>query len=327
MSTLRLTTLYRYGLEALAKRLRQYRKAQSGDIHDREFVHELRVASRRARAAFALFEAFLPPDHAAIWRKALRRVTKQLGAARDLDVQLVFLETRQQLPPDETYPLLFSLSFRLRHQRAQLDRTINETLEECDPWLSDLERFLRHEIEELPAVNEEPDVEMLEAVTASMREAWREVRRCESQAKRRDRAEDWHALRIAIKKYRYILELFKKVFAPDSDEPLAMLKKAQDELGVHQDASTWIQLLEKEQPRKVLVGEGLTRLLKEQKSEQAESLQNFQLLWAEARSSGVWKTWRNALRLRRENAARPLLPAMKTELSGPTPMTPASSSI
>ena len=58
---------------------------------DIEFVHRMRVASRRMRAALAVFTPCLGARQTRKWTKGIRRITRALGEARDADVQLEFL--------------------------------------------------------------------------------------------------------------------------------------------------------------------------------------------------------------------------------------------
>lgn len=63
------------------------------DLGDIERVHDMRVATRRLRAALEIFEACFP---AKPWRKALKRVKKladALGERRDRDVEIELLES------------------------------------------------------------------------------------------------------------------------------------------------------------------------------------------------------------------------------------------
>lgn len=53
---------------------------------DVEYVHQLRVATRRAVAAIRLFGEVLPKNRAARLKKQLRRIRRSAGKARDLDV-------------------------------------------------------------------------------------------------------------------------------------------------------------------------------------------------------------------------------------------------
>lgn len=62
------------------------------DLEDIERVHDMRVATRRLRAAMEIFEPCFPQKR---WRKALKRVkalADALGERRDRDVAIEFLE-------------------------------------------------------------------------------------------------------------------------------------------------------------------------------------------------------------------------------------------
>lgn len=58
---------------------------------DAEHVHQLRVATRRARAALDIFAPCLSEDACAAGRKQLRKIRRAAGAARDWDVFLASL--------------------------------------------------------------------------------------------------------------------------------------------------------------------------------------------------------------------------------------------
>jgi len=63
------------------------------DLEDVERVHDMRVATRRLRAALEVFEPCFPHKR---YRKALRRVkalADALGVRRDLDVEIELLES------------------------------------------------------------------------------------------------------------------------------------------------------------------------------------------------------------------------------------------
>jgi CHAD domain-containing protein len=53
---------------------------------DAEYVHQLRVSTRRAMAALHLFDALLPRERSRWFRKQLKRLRVKAGEARDLDV-------------------------------------------------------------------------------------------------------------------------------------------------------------------------------------------------------------------------------------------------
>jgi CHAD domain-containing protein len=59
---------------------------------DPEHVHRMRVASRRLHASMPLFKSCFPGKKYRKWYRDIRPLTAALGTARDLDVQIAFLE-------------------------------------------------------------------------------------------------------------------------------------------------------------------------------------------------------------------------------------------
>lgn len=79
------------------------------DLQDVERVHDMRVATRRLRAALEIFEPCFPRKR---WGKALKKVkalADALGARRDLDVEIELLEGLAGDVTDEDRDALMSL--------------------------------------------------------------------------------------------------------------------------------------------------------------------------------------------------------------------------
>jgi CHAD domain-containing protein len=74
-------------LKALESQIEGVRK--SDDI---EYIHKMRVASRRIRAALPLFVNCFPKKSYKKWLKEIKGVTRTLGSVRDTDVQIVFVK-------------------------------------------------------------------------------------------------------------------------------------------------------------------------------------------------------------------------------------------
>src|SRR5512136_705518 len=114
---------YLFGLQVLQERLPAVANEVAGvrAAEDIECVHRMRVASRRVRNALALFGDELPRKHYAAWRGEMRRITKALGAARDTDVQIAWVQNYLTQDTDETQRVgIERLLLRLRQQRARL---------------------------------------------------------------------------------------------------------------------------------------------------------------------------------------------------------------
>lgn len=71
---------------------------------DIEYIHRMRVASRRLRAALPLFAGCFPEKEYKHWETEIKQITRSLGRARDLDVQIAFLRTYLKTLPQTTLP-------------------------------------------------------------------------------------------------------------------------------------------------------------------------------------------------------------------------------
>ncbi|MDP3565474.1 MAG: CHAD domain-containing protein, partial [Methanoregula sp.] len=78
-------------LEAFAKETEGVRAAE-----DIEYIHRMRVASRRLRAALPLFATCFPVKNYNRWSEEIRNITRALGEARDTDVQIAYLTKYQK---------------------------------------------------------------------------------------------------------------------------------------------------------------------------------------------------------------------------------------
>lgn len=94
------------------------------DVDEIERVHDMRVATRRLRAAMEVFEPCFPRKR---WRKALKRVkalADALGERRDHDVAIEFLEGFAEESPVADGEGLAALIGELREEQ----RRANEEL-------------------------------------------------------------------------------------------------------------------------------------------------------------------------------------------------------
>ena len=119
-----------------AKTMLQYLDAMMGTIdgvrenEDIEYLHRMRVASRRLRSLLPLVSECLPTKQAVRWRRRLRRVTRALGDARDADVQAVCLQDALEDCRDDSHrPGLERLLLRFRQRRGALQEPLTDTLE------------------------------------------------------------------------------------------------------------------------------------------------------------------------------------------------------
>jgi CHAD domain-containing protein len=198
-------------------------------------VHKARVASRRVREALPVVLAQAPARRSARLRRSFRRVTRALGALRELDV---------------TRGLLDDVLREDAHAAASLARLLHEL---------DDERAARREqmLTRLDAIDFESLVERIERLmderadesdearalpaaiqgTLGVRVA-RRVRALEVAVERAGSlyaVEALHAVRIATKKLRYVGELATDMRVVRSRRSLTALRTVQETLGALHD--------------------------------------------------------------------------------------------
>ena len=96
---------------------------------DIDAVHDMRVATRRMRAAFRLFGSYFRPKAIAGFQKDLRKTGRALGAVRDLDVfnreAQIYLETL----PEDRKAGLDPLFGQWERERGQARKALIEFLD------------------------------------------------------------------------------------------------------------------------------------------------------------------------------------------------------
>lgn len=177
-----------------------------------EYVHQLRVSTRRATAAMRIFGDLLPSKRQTEIRRQLRRIRRAACDARDLDVLIGRFE---RLKGDAPQRLAKRLTRRLRKKRnaAQAPlQTLNGTLSD------DLRNILHPEDLLRPLAcdtSHGPSSQPFDAVAhACLKDAVTSFKK----AARADLADiaALHALRLAGKKLRYTIE----IAAPVCDDRL-----------------------------------------------------------------------------------------------------------
>jgi CHAD domain-containing protein len=192
------------------------------DDVDSEFLHDLRVAVRRARSLVRELKTVFPNRQLQRLRDDLKWVQLITGETRDLDVQLLDFEDyedRERLAAlhdvltAHRATALATMKRRLRSRRAT--RTF-------EAWA------------DLRALEDTPPIEQLAAERIA-----RVYRRMVKMGRAIDEdtaPEALHELRKKGKELRYLLEFFGGLFDPDVVKPMIKaLKALQDVLGRHQD--------------------------------------------------------------------------------------------
>jgi CHAD domain-containing protein len=189
---------------------------------DPEDLHQMRVATRRARAFLRAARPLLDPAWAGELRAELGWLGAALGPARDLDVLL------EHLRGDDAAAALDGLLESLERERAEAYEAVLAALSE-ERYLSLLDR-LEHAEPRLRSGSE--------ATLAGLsRDEWRRTRRTFKALGPDSEDDELHAARIRVKRARYAAELAAPELGRGGEKFVAAAKRLQDVLGEHQDAA------------------------------------------------------------------------------------------
>lgn len=212
---------------------------------DIEYIHRMRVASRRLRNALDIFATCFPGKNVNLWQKEVQKITSSLGEARDKDVQIECVQAILENLSERKYSNgLKRLQLRLKQKRSKLQTRLIKSLDEfgsngemisleaalfnfspCDPalpiytkplyylaWESILQRlqyFLTYEIFIYDIEN----------------------------------VQELHKMRIGAKKLRYSLEIFSPLYPNGLKPYLLAARQTQELLGNFHDCNVWLDEL------------------------------------------------------------------------------------
>lgn len=123
-----------YAAEVITRRLEKMLSHVEGVRQNEEIepVHQMRVWSRRSRAALDIFACCFPGKEFVEIERIVRSVTGALGEARDLDVMIETLEKRlEDLPPPQR-PGLESFLAHLRRRRVTAQKAVEKALDQLE---------------------------------------------------------------------------------------------------------------------------------------------------------------------------------------------------
>ncbi len=218
----------------------QARAAKNLDV---EGVHQMRVASRRLRAGLPIFSSCLKVSQYDRWRREIKGVTKALGEARDIDVQIEYLQALMENVTDEQGVGVRSVLEHQVRQRRDLQEQVVGWLDNLkdEGILAEMEGRLSKTVQRLEkrkAVVRSRTGYAAGLANTSLRIA--AVLKLEEFVADPQAKEKHHALRIAVKRLRYTLEAFKPLFDDQLKKEIGELKEVQDLLGAMHDCDVWL---------------------------------------------------------------------------------------
>jgi CHAD domain-containing protein len=253
------------------EKLRSHEEAVRANT-DPEGVHDMRVACRRINSAIRIFKPYLSPKQLKRVRPLLEELRDTLGNARNLDVLCGDLQEYRSRTDGTDTVGLEPLEHAWSEERSAAQRDLVKLLDSpnYEEWIERMVSLVKpKETSKTPRVS---------AIVPGL--VWDQYGTVRGYDRELDQAslEDLHALRIHIKRLRYLLEFFREPMEsadepgenlPDSSDLIKPLVALQDQLGSIQDA--------------VVAGQMLTRFIAHQAraaSRQSELAPDFQAVAA-----------------------------------------------
>ena len=197
---------------------------------DVEYVHQLRVATRRSGAALRLFRSVLPRRRFREARDVLRTIRQAAGGARDCDVFLKLLDKSEALSdPQFAATLNFLIGYTLG-QRTSAQELLQATAAAAT---ADLARICRT-LPDAPDAHDSAGpttARLASEVIAVLFDDFRQTL-----AARPETADELHQMRITAKRVRYAVEVFADLYPAEvKDRIYPAIADLQEILGDVQD--------------------------------------------------------------------------------------------
>ena len=204
---------------------------------DSEFLHDLRVATRRTRAALAQIPGVLPPEAETDFKARFAWLQQVTGPVRDLDVYLLDFDAYQASLPQSMRGDLEPLRSYLLSHYADEQRLLVEALSS---------ESMAHLVAHWRQVLTAPTPAQVALANADRpikaladERVWRMVRRVRKEGRAitgESPPADMHELRKSCKKLRYLMEFFQSLYPGQAiGGAIKLLKVLLDNLGSFQD--------------------------------------------------------------------------------------------
>ncbi len=274
------------------------------EAEDIEFVHRMRVASRRIRSCLPLFEECFASKKYREWRKEIRNITRALKEARDADVQIAFLKTYiEKLKEESLHPGVERFLLRLRQRRERMQPRVIKAIDRLEESgvVEDMEKWCR----KMRKGNSNADVHSpvtyqnaLVHITSKLEDIFTH----EASVYIPENIEEHHAMRIAIKHLRYTMEVFSPLYEGELKTQIEVCKKLQDMLGDLHDCDVWMdylpQFMEEERAYSLdyfehddsfrILEPGLLHLQQYLRERRSAIYEEFVAYWKDIQEQNIW---------------------------------------
>jgi CHAD domain-containing protein len=239
------TSLQLLAADYVRKQLRKLRGELAGvrDPDTTERVHQARVGSRRLRVALRMFEDCFGAKRVKKWRRAIKRLLKALGPARDKDVQIEFVRGVLSGLEEKKYrPGIARLLLRLRQDREAMQPKVVDAADrlEKDGTLAEVAAAIREMAPNRPTgIRDYQSPLVFHRSRTIVLERLSKLLELQGCLKNPEDRERHHDMRIATKRLRYSTEICRRAYGDRLDPYIRAVKDLQEILGNLHDCDVW----------------------------------------------------------------------------------------
>lgn len=269
---------------------------------DPEFVHDMRVATRRMRSAFRVFEDYYKSKPVRPFIAQLRELARALGAVRDLDVLIGdFSRYQAQLDQPEAQEALAHVVAKLENKRQKARRKLIAYFDSKSyrGFAKAYGAFLTSPGKSAKNVDGQPATpyQVRHILPVMIHDHLATVRAYDTVLADAD-VHTLHALRIEFKRLRYAIEFFHPVLGNTIEKFVIEMKKIQDYLGRLNDvvvAQSRLRGLEENGDLGDMVHESFEHYIQSLATEEEKLTTGFDEVWTKFNSRTVQKYLSDAL--------------------------------
>ncbi len=233
----------KFGAERLIELLKALESQIDGVINNEnpEYVHKMRVSSRRIRATMPIFGTCFPKKEYKKWFKEIKKITRLLAQARDFDVQIAFIENYQKISTSSKNVGLNVLLKHHKRRREEAQIVVAAGLKGLDTSnaLPDMRVFCESILKESAQIPLD-SISIRKYASSLILSKIDDFLAMEKFVYEPKSIKKHHEMRIHAKMLRYTLESFSALFEDTLTKEIGTITKFQDILGEMHDCDLWI---------------------------------------------------------------------------------------
>ena len=237
-----------FGYQTILQSLDVFEKNIDGVIQneDIEYVHKTRVTSRKLRAALPIFQFCFPQKSFKKWIKQIKKVTRLLGEARDLDVQILFIQKYMQKLGASEKKFLSILLTDKKNRRDIIQPDVATGLNnlKASNILPSIRSFCEDAIAEQSGVPYDRN-QVLQKAQWQISFRLDDFLSLERFVLVENAITKHHEMRINAKRLRYTMEFFAQLYKSKLKDEIEIIKSYQDILGEKHDLEVWSEFIPK----------------------------------------------------------------------------------